>query len=60
MNIKTKNGIAEPLPLSDIQRNNKILVVLTTIIAGFLIYIIWLTWYIISRNVLNNIVARCL
>ena len=54
MKIKTNDGIAEGMPLSDIQRNNKLL-------KGFLIlgiiifaYVLFMTWYIIHNNVLNN------
>ena len=59
MTIKTNDGIAEGMPLSDIQINNKML-------KGFLIlgiiifaYVLFMTWYIIHFGVVNNIVARC-
>ena len=56
MQIKTPNGIAEPMPLSDIQQNNKQLNRL--IILGYLAfgYLIVMTTYIIYNNVLGNII----
>ena len=64
MKIKTNDGIAEAMPLSDIQKNNKLLKLLIFVIGILgslsLIYIFWLTNYIISNNVLNNIVANCI
>ena len=70
MQIKTPEGIADPAPLSDIQEYNKRLkyhsaVLRFGITVGgvigcmFLIIIVWLIWYIMANNVLNNIVARC-
>lgn len=56
MKIKTKDGIAEPLPLSDIQINNRWLKVIGFTMFLFFIYLIWLTYYIISNNVVNNII----
>ena len=59
MKIKTNEGIAEGMPLSDIQRNNKLL--RGFLILGILIfaYVLFMTWYIIYFGVVNNIVARC-
>tara|TARA_R100001530_G_C4234841_1_gene133681 strand:- start:266 stop:448 length:183 start_codon:yes stop_codon:yes gene_type:complete len=59
MKLKTDDGIAEPMPLSDIQRNNRILTALGLILSGFFFYLFWLTYYVIKNNVLNNIVANC-
>ena len=59
MKLKTDDGIAEPMPLSDIQRNNRILTALGLILLGFFFYLFWLTYYVIKNNVLNNIVASC-
>ena len=63
MEIKTKEGIGEPMPLTDIQQNNKLikavivvfgipLIIITTII-------LWLIWYIIKNNVIGNILRVC-
>lgn len=60
MKIKTQDGISEAMPLSDIQVNNRMLKSISWIMFFFFIYLIWLTYYVISRNVVNNIVARCL
>ena len=60
MKIRTKDGIGEALPLTDIQMNNRIINFLAWILLLFFIYLIWLTWYIIHYGVVNNIVARCL
>lgn len=67
MKIHTNQGIAEPMPASDLQINNKLLKILVVcvalvgvVITFMLVYIIWLTDYIISNNVVNNIVANCL
>ena len=59
MNLKTKNGLAEPMPLSDIQENNRWLKAVAVILLLFFAYLIWLTYYVIANNVLNNVVARC-
>lgn len=63
MKIETKDGIGEGLPLTDIQMNNKLLkrLLLIILILGSLslLYIFWLTYYIIKNNVLNNVVAMC-
>jgi len=61
--LQTEGGIAEPLPLSDIQENNRLLRrLVNAIIAisaiGF-IYLFWLTYYLIKNNVVNNIVRAC-
>ena len=60
MRIKTKGGIAEPLELSDIQFNNRWLKVIAFSLFLFFCYVIWLTYYVISNNVVNNIVAKCI
>ncbi|MEK6882253.1 MAG: hypothetical protein AABY22_21725 [Nanoarchaeota archaeon] len=60
MKIITKDGVAEPLFLSDIQINNRWLKALAVTMFLFFVYVIWLTYYIIQNNVLNNIVARCI
>jgi len=57
--LKTDDGIAESMPLSDIQRNNSILTALGLILSVFFFYLFWLTYYVIKNNVLNNIVASC-
>ena len=43
-----------------LDKNTFYLRVLTIIIFLLLIYIIWLTWYVIDNDVVNNIVANCL
>jgi len=64
MQIKTEKGIAESMPLSDLQENNILirkyfkyfviwLYILLALIIMFLIYIK-------KNNILNNIVANCL
>lgn len=70
MEIRTEDGIAKPMPLSDLQQYNKRLeyhskVLRFGIVIGgllgtmFLIVLMWVIWYTIYNNVLNNIVARC-
>ena len=77
MEIKTRNGLAEGLPLSDIQENNVLLqynteaildrnriekariVVLGIVGTGLLIYILWLTYYVMRWDVVNNVVRAC-
>lgn len=34
--------------------------IVAIVLAGILIYILWITWYVIHNNVVNNVVARCL
>ena len=60
LRIKTKDGVAEPLSLSDIQINNRWLKLLAVTMLLFFVYVIWLTIYVIRNNILNNIVANCL
>ncbi len=44
----------------DMQRNNKILLALTIAVYIMIVIIVWGIWYIISNNVVNNIVANCI
>lgn len=66
MEIKTPEGIGEGRPLTDIQEYNRQLKINNYVLGlimgalwfgGFIL--LWLIWYIIDKNVLNNIVARC-
>ena len=59
MQIKTKNGIAESMPLSDIQRNNQLLNKLIYLGWAALVYIIFMTLYIMYYNVIGNIITKC-
>jgi len=70
MDILTEKGIAKPMPLSDIQEYNERLayqgkwlkaavIVIGSLGTSFLLLILWLIYYVIHNNVLNNIVARC-
>ena len=66
MKIQTEEGIAESLPLSDIQQNTfwvKVLVYVVAILTllgwSFFIYLLWVTMYIIENDVINNVVAKC-
>ena len=59
----TKDGKAEPQELSDLQQNNRLMArwIMVVGIGGALglSYLLWITYYIIKHNVLNNIVSRC-
>ncbi len=57
MKLRTKEGLAEPMPLSDIQRNNRLLNRLIYLGYVAFIYIVVMTTYIIYNNVVNNILA---
>lgn len=63
MKIKTIGGIAEPMPLTDLQENNLIFrkMIKYAVVLGYLLffYVVFMTFYIIHNNVLNNIVLRC-
>ena len=66
MHLITKDGKAEPMPLSDLQENNRLMKKLKSrieILAALgiivVIYVLAMTWYIIDNNVVNNIVASC-
>jgi len=66
MNIQTEEGIAKPMPLSDIQENNRRLKnlerqQLLSNIRGYLwlALVISLLIYTKLNNILNNIVAKC-
>ena len=63
MRVKTKGGVAEPMPLSDLQENNLIFrkMIKWGIILGYLFffYLVMMTIYIIRYNVVNNIVSTC-
>ena len=56
MNIKTKDGVAEPFPLSDIQVNNRWLKVLAISFAIFVLFLIigilWLKFSGIGHNII--------
>ena len=55
MKLKTPAGIAEPMPLSDLQQNNKKLNNIFYLgIVGF-IYLLLMTGYIIMNDVLGNV-----
>ena len=43
----------------DMQRNNKILTALTIAVYIMIAIVVWGIWYIISNNVVNNIVSHC-
>jgi predicted nucleic acid-binding Zn ribbon protein len=67
MQIKTEEGIAEPLPLSDIQTNNKLLESLlleqkhkNLISMLWILIFILLMLYLKLNNVVNNIVSNCI
>ena len=59
MNIKTKAGIAEPLPLSDIQINNRWIRILAVSFAVLVIFIIfsalWLKFSGIGHNIIYEL-----
>ncbi len=59
MEIKTEDGIGKGMPLSDIQKNNRLLNRLVILGWAAFAYLIIMTIYIIYNNVLNNIVAKC-
>ncbi len=59
MNIKTKDGIAEPLPLSDIQRNNRILTALTIAVYTMLVIVLWVIWKVLSTGAVNTYISHC-
>lgn len=70
MEIKTPEGIGQGAPLTDIQEYNRRLeentkaIVRQTMaysLVGLLFFaaVVWLIYYVISRNVVNNIVAHC-
>ncbi len=43
----------------DMQRNNRILTALTIAIYIMIAIVLWLIYYVIKNNVLNNVVATC-
>ena len=70
MEIRTEAGIANPMPLSDLQQYNmrlayqskwlKFGVIVVAILGfAFLLLALWLIWYSITNDVINNIVAHC-
>ena len=59
MEIQTKEGIGKPLPLTDIQQNNRLLRALVLILAIWTLIVIWVIWKVMAHDVLNNIVSRC-
>lgn len=66
--------LGEPQTLTDLERNNRIIeklakqdarrdnIIIALVILGylFLIFMLYLFYYVIFNNVINNIVARCL
>lgn len=59
MEIKTEGGIAKPMPLSDIQQNNRLLNMLLGVFVIWTTIFLWLIWYVIKNNVVNNYIAHC-
>ena len=66
MQISTPEGIGEGTPLTDIQEynrqlkiNNAVLGLIMGAIWSGVLVLLWLIWYIMDKNVLNNIVASC-
>lgn len=59
MNIKTEKGVAEGMPLSDIQENNKWLKVLAISFAVFVAFLIlfalWLKFSGIGHNIIYEL-----
>lgn len=43
-----------------LDKNTLWLKLLVLVIFCLLLYILWLTYYVISNNVINNVVARCI
>jgi len=60
MDIKTPEGTAKGMPLSDIQENNKLIRRLIYTIAivggGFLLVVIYVLWQIDRYNMFSNLV----
>ena len=56
----TKKGVGEPMPLTDLQVYNR----RTNISLGLAIFWslvgLWIIYYVMKHNVLNNIVAKCI
>ncbi len=67
MQIKTNKGIGLGMPQTDLQQNTLWTQVLVWVVGFmalvfflFLIYLLWLTSYIIENNVVNNYIAACI
>ncbi len=64
MKIQTPNGEAQGMPLSDIQQNTKsmklLAISLSVAASVVLVYILWLTNYIIKYDVIGNILRACI
>lgn len=60
LRIKTPEGLGEGMPLTDIQQNTKAIRMLAGAILSWFLLAVWLIWYIINNNVINNIVANCI
>ena len=59
MKLKTKDGLGIGFPQTDLQRNNQILLALVIIMFIWTLIGLWLIYYIMENNVINNIVAAC-
>ncbi len=66
MKIKTKKGIAEPMPLSDLQRYNdarellKLAIIVFGVLGFWLLLLIsWIIWKVLSSGAINNYIAAC-
>lgn len=60
MEIKTKDGVSKPMPLSDIQLNNRILLAILVLGWAWFLLTVIMIWYLKHNNVVNNFVAACL
>lgn len=56
--LKTKKGVGEGMPLTDLQQYNKTLKKLVWLSWTVFLYVVIMTIYIIQNNVVNNIVAN--
>ena len=59
MKLKTKNGIAEPMPQSDLQWNNRLLTGLLVIMIFWTLIFLWAVWKVLSTGAVNNYIAAC-
>ena len=57
MFVKTKKGVAEGMPATDLQNNNTLIKRLLWLGWTVFLYVVIMTIYIIQNNVINNIVG---
>ena len=59
MKVKTSQGLATPMPQSDLQRNNQILLAMAIALYMVVFITLWVIWKVVSTGAVNNYISAC-